>query len=765
MTSSPKNKVLVVGGGGREHALAWALAKSPQVATVFIAPGNAGTDDPARKMRNVAIPATDIPALAAFARAENIALTVVGPEAPLVAGIADVFRRENLPVFAPLAAAARLEGSKAFAKDFMRRHGIPTGDYRVFTDIEAARAHIRAQNGGLVVKADGLAAGKGVLICASPAEAETGLEKIMTARAFGAAGDAVVIEERLTGAEISVLAWCDGKIARPLIPARDHKRALDGDAGLNTGGMGAIAPAPDISPALVDEIRRTVLQPAVDGLVADGVPYVGILYAGLMLTPAGAKVLEFNCRFGDPETQAVLPLLATDIFDIFRACIAGRLADIEIRWRAGACATVVMASPGYPESYPKGLPIAGLEDISGEDVTVFHAGTARAADGSPMTAGGRVLAVSAVADNLPAALEKAYRGVRQIWFKGAHFRTDIGKTGQTYAAAGVDLSAGETATKLMKAAVQSTYTPDVLAGLGAFGGLFSAAALAKMAHPVLVASTDGVGTKTKVAARLNRWDTIGQDLVNHCVNDILVQGARPLFFLDYVAAAKLNPMQIAAIVRGMTESCKKVDCALLGGETAEMPGVYLPGEVDVAGTIVGVVERAAVLDGSAIRAGNAVLALPSSGLHTNGFSLARHVLDGLDWLAPHPALNGETIGAALLAVHRCYLPEISALQIAGIVIHGLAHITGGGVPGNLPRILPAGLGAEIRRGTWAEPAIFGLIQSTGNVSTAEMFDVFNMGLGMLIVLPPPEAVRALNLLPKAVQVGEIVPGGRVEVLV
>lgn len=765
MTLFSKNKVLVVGGGGREHALAWALAKSPQVETVFIAPGNAGTDDPAQKMRNVAIVATDIPALAAFARTENIALTVVGPEIPLVAGIADVFHREKLPVFAPAAAVARLEGSKAFAKDFMHRHGIPTGDYRVFTGIEPARAYVRTQKGGLVVKADGLAAGKGVLICDSPAEAEIALEKIMVARAFGAAGDTVVIEERLTGAEISVLAWCDGKTVVPILPARDHKRALDGDKGLNTGGMGAIAPTPDISSTRVAEIQRTVLQPVVDGLAADGTPYVGILYAGLMLTPAGAKVLEFNCRFGDPETQAVLPLLETDIFDIFRACVTGRLADVNIHWQAGACATVVLASPGYPESYPKGLPITGLENIFSDNVTVFHAGTARMANDSLVTAGGRVLAVSAVGVDVPSALDAAYRAVRKIHFDGAHFRTDIGRTESAYAAAGVDLSAGESATNLMKEAVQSTYTPDVLAGLGAFGGLFSAAALAKMAHPVLVASTDGVGTKIKVAAQLNRWDTIGQDLVNHCVNDILAQGARPLFFLDYVAAAKLKPMQIAAIVRGMTESCKKVNCALIGGETAEMPGVYLPGEVDVAGTIVGVVERAAVLNGSTIRAGDAVLALPSNGLHTNGFSLARRVLDGLDWLAPHPALNGISTGNALLAVHRCYLPQISALQTAGITLHGLAHITGGGVPSNLPRILPAGLGAKIWRGAWTEPPIFGLIQSAGNVSDAEMFDVFNMGLGMLMVLSSADAARTLNLLPEVVQVGEIISGDGIRVVI
>jgi len=334
-----------------------------------------------------------------------------------------------------------------------------------------------------------------------------------------------------------------------------------------------------------------------------------------------------------------------------------------------------------------------------------------------------------------------------------------------YTAAGVDLSAGKSATDLMKAAVQSTYTPHVLAGLGAFGGLFSAEVLKTMTHPVLVASTDGVGTKTNVAARLNRWNTIGQDLVNHCVNDILVQGAQPLFFLDYVASAKLAPAQIATIVQGMAQACRTVDCALLGGETAEMPGVYEPGAVDVVGTIVGVVDRAAVLDGPAIRAGDAVLALPSSGLHPNGFSLARHALAGLDWDAPHPALNGTPIGGALLAVHRCYLAPVTALQSAGIPIHGLAHITGGGVPGNLPRVLPHGLGARIQRGTWTEPPIFGLIQSAGNVTDAEMFDVFNMGLGMLVMVDPTDVARAQAALPDVISVvGEIIPAAGVEVV-
>jgi phosphoribosylformylglycinamidine cyclo-ligase len=334
----------------------------------------------------------------------------------------------------------------------------------------------------------------------------------------------------------------------------------------------------------------------------------------------------------------------------------------------------------------------------------------------------------------------------------------------SYVAAGVDIAAGQKATELMKAAVQATYTPAVLAGLGAFGGLFDAGALQAMAAPVLVASTDGVGTKTKVAARVGRWDTIGQDLVNHCVNDILVQGARPLFFLDYVAASKLDPVRIATIVGGVASACRAVGCALLGGETAELPGVYEAGEIDLVGTIVGVVERGKIIDGSVIEAGDAILTLPSTGLHTNGYSLARSVLAALDWTEPHPALGGVSIGEALLAVHRCYLAEVQALLTAGVEIRGLAHLTGGGVIDNLPRVLPDGLGAVIRRGSWPEPPIFDLIQQAGRVPADEMFHAFNMGLGMLLVLSPAQLEAARQTLgAELLAVGEVVEGAGVQI--
>jgi phosphoribosylformylglycinamidine cyclo-ligase len=326
-----------------------------------------------------------------------------------------------------------------------------------------------------------------------------------------------------------------------------------------------------------------------------------------------------------------------------------------------------------------------------------------------------------------------------------------------YSRAGVDIAAGSRATELMKTAVQSTYGPEVLAGIGAFGGLYDAGALTAMARPVLVASTDGVGTKTRVAAQMGRWDSIGRDLVNHCINDILVQGARPLFFLDYVASSRLQPEQIATIVGGVAAACREAGCALLGGETAEMPGVYEPGEIDLVGTVVGVVEHGRILDGARIQAGDAILALPSTGLHTNGYSLARQLLAGFDWRERQPTLGG-TIGDALLAVHRSYLEPVQRLWDAGVAIHGLAHITGGGVIDNLPRILPPGIGAVIHRGRWPVPPIFALIQAAGSVSEDEMFHVFNMGLGLLIVLPRTTAGQAQQIVPDAYLVGETVAG-------
>ncbi|MCA9946154.1 MAG: phosphoribosylformylglycinamidine cyclo-ligase, partial [Anaerolineales bacterium] len=464
---------------------------------------------------------------------------------------------------------------------------------------------------------------------------------------------------------------------------------------------------------------------------------------------------------------------ASDLVDLMLACVNGRLAPEMVKIHPGACATVVLAAPGYPASYPKGLPITGLDAVP-EDVLVFHAGTA-VQNEQLVTHGGRVLAVTARGDDLDTAVSRAYAGVANIHFENAHFRKDIGRdwrleigdsaqspvsnlqSPSAYAQAGVDLSAGNRATKLMKTAVHSTFGPEVLSGVGSFGGLFDISAAKEMAQPVLVASTDGVGTKTMVAAAMNRWDTIGHDIVNHCLDDILVQGAKPLFFLDYVASSRLNPEQIATVVGGIAAACRAAGVALLGGETAEMPGVYQQGELDLVGTIIGLVDRAQIIDGSRIEVGDMILGLPSSGLHTNGFSLARRALADLDWTAVHPQLN-DSIGNALLTPHRSYLAEVQALQAAGVDIRGLAHITGGGLIDNPPRIFPVGLGARLRRGSWPVPPIFKLIQQHGQISDEEMAHVFNLGLGMLVIVPQGQVDLAVTAVPQAHIVGKMVAG-------
>jgi phosphoribosylamine--glycine ligase len=420
-------RVLIIGRGGREHALAWKLAQSPRVERVWVAPGNGGTALAGGKVANVDLQEGDFAGLIEFAQGNGVTLTVVGPEAPLADGIVDAFQAAGLRCFGPSKAAAQIEASKAFAKDFMARYGIPTARHATFTDFDAALAHLQKVEYPVVLKASGLAAGKGVILPASLAEAGSALRQIMVEREFGAAGDAVVIEERLAGPEASVLAFSDGRTVALMPAAQDHKRVFDDDQGPNTGGMGAYAPAPLMTSKLLDAVRQTVLQPAIDGLAAEGMPYIGVLYAGMMLTADGPRTLEFNCRFGDPETQVILPLLESDLVDVIEACLEGRLAGMDLRWRADAAATVVAASEGYPGSYAKEREISGVAEADAlPGIAVYHAGTRLGADGRLLTDGGRVLAVTGLGDDLPAALARAYVGIERIHFPGMHYRRDIG---------------------------------------------------------------------------------------------------------------------------------------------------------------------------------------------------------------------------------------------------------------------------------------------------------------------------------------------------
>ncbi len=418
-------KILVIGSGGREHALAWKLAQSPQVTEVLVAPGNAGTATEA-KCRNVDIKVTDLDGLLALARSEGVAVTVVGPEVPLVAGVVDEFREAGLRIFGPTAAAAQLEGSKAYAKDFLARHGIPTAYYAVHTDVDAALAYIREKGAPIVVKADGLAAGKGVIVAMSLEEAESAVRDMLSGNAFGDAGARVVIEEFLDGEEASFISMVDGVHALPMATSQDHKRVGDGDTGPNTGGMGAYSPAPVVTPEVHARVMREVVEPTVQGMIADGVPFTGFLYAGLMIDASGApKVIEFNVRFGDPETQPVMLRLQSDLLDLIQAAIDGTLDQVQAQWDPRPSLGVVLAAAPYPEAPITGDVISGLDRVP-DTAKVFHAGTALDAQGNVVSAGGRVLCVAALGDSVRDAQANAYAGVAKVTWANEFHRNDIG---------------------------------------------------------------------------------------------------------------------------------------------------------------------------------------------------------------------------------------------------------------------------------------------------------------------------------------------------
>ncbi len=578
------------------------------------------------------------------------------------------------------------------------------------------------------------------------------IDNLMVSHQFGQAGAEIIIEERLSGPEISLMAFCDGHTAVAMLPAQDHKRLLNGQQGPNTGGMGAYAPVPFCSQKMIQELTDLILKPAVLGLKEMGCPFVGVLYAGLMLTENGPKVLEFNCRFGDPETQVVLPLLDSDLVQIALDCVHGVLSQSSVKWKNQSAVTVVLASENYPGQVVPGIII---NNFSGDDQQslVFHAGTA-INEGHLVTAGGRVLNVTGLGSDLPSAIRFAYQRVSTIYFKGMQYRTDIGHGGietvaakSAYQNAGVNIDAGLKAVQLIKKHVKATYNEHVLSDLGSFGGLFSLTAVQGISNPVLVASTDGVGTKVKLAAQYQQLEGVGGDIVNHCIDDILVQGARPLFFMNYYATAKLKPENLEIILKGMSKACLASQCVILGGETAEMPGVYCENEFDVAGTIVGVVSKDKILPNKNIQAGDVLIGLSSSGPHTNGYSLIRSIFSEKN-LDQEVEEIGGNLSQALLATHRSYFPLVYPILESCDYIKALAHLTGGGFYDNIPRILPDSCGVKINRRAWKIPPLFQYIRKMGNIAEEEMFRVFNMGIGMIIITSSENAVKVQNMIPE-----------------
>jgi phosphoribosylamine--glycine ligase / phosphoribosylformylglycinamidine cyclo-ligase len=765
-------RILVVGSGGREHAFAWKLAKSPLVDQVHVAPGNGGIANAESPIVNVPnITMDDYPGLVAYSRKMGLNLAVIGPEAPLVGGIEGFFRAAGIRCFGPSKAAAIMEGSKAFSKDFMQRHGIPTAAFRNFDDYDSAAQYLDSVKHDVVIKADGLAAGKGVIIPTSKQEAHDALKKIMVAKEFGSAGAQVVIEEFLEGDELSILTFSDGYTIRSLPPAQDHKRVGDGDTGPNTGGMGCYAPTTVASNELIQQIDREIVQPTIDSMRRDGMPFVGILFTGIMLTKNGPKVLEYNVRGGDPETQTLLPLLSddTDLAKVMLACTEHWLDGVEMHIKPEFATTVVACAEGYPGNYAKNRQITLQKTPA--DTIIFHAGTSLADKGKLLSTGGRVIAATATASTLEDAVKKAYEGMATIKFEGMHFRKDIAHRAfrqknelqkddepLTYAAAGVSIEAGNSLVEKIKKDVKSTKRPGADADLGGFGGLFDLAAAGfHEKSPTIVVATDGVGTKLKIAHAMEKHDTVGIDLVAMNVNDLVVQGAEPLVFVDCYTCSILDVAVAADVVGGVAEGCRISKCVLAGGETAEMPGLLNGNEYDVTGTAVGAIDLSTTKllpDKDSMVEGDVLLGLASNGVHSNGFSLIRRILDrkhlALSEVAPWNAK--ETVGNSLLTPTRIYVvPLLNVLKKD--LIKGMAHITGGGLVENVPRMLPDSLTADIDVSTWERPKVFDWLQSAGKVSNEEMGKTFNNGVGMVLVVSHVASGEVKKLLEEQ---GEVV---------
>lgn len=772
-------RILVVGSGGREHALAWRLADSPTVDIVHVAPGNGGTNSD--KILNVPIGVArdNFPDLVAHSKQNGINLVVVGPEAPLVDGIEGFFRSAGIPVFGPSQKAAQMEGSKTFSKDFMNRHGIPTAAYQNFTDYEKAREYVEHVKHNVVIKASGLAAGKGVIIPTSKQEAYDALDSIMVKKEFKDAGDEVVVEEFLEGEELSVLTFCDGYTIRSLPPAQDHKRALDGDQGPNTGGMGAYAPTNLATPELISQIDRDIVQPTIDAMRDEGMPFRGILFTGLMITKNGPKVLEYNVRGGDPETQTLLPLLSddSDLARVMLACAEGWLTGVPLKIKPGAAATVVACAEGYPGTYAKNRQIHLSKP--GADTYIFHAGTIQD-DKGLWSVGGRVIAATATGSNLEEAVAKAYKGIDAIKFEGMQYRKDIAHRAfsaqnkqrrqsdapLTYAAAGVSIDAGNSLVQRIKQHVKRTVRAGADGEIGGFGGAFDMSKLGKAGFPTIITCCDGVGTKLKVAFATNIHNTVGIDLVAMSVNDLIVQGAEPLAFVDTYTCSSLDVDTAEAFVAGVAEGCVQSNCTLVGGETAEMPGLLANTEYDAVGTAVGWIDTGAgqkvLPDLDSMQEGDILLGLASNGLHSNGFSLVRKIIERkhLAWEETAPWDRDNKVSNSILTPTRIYVKPLLEV-VKKDLVKGMSHITGGGLVENVPRMLPKNLTAEIDVASWERPAVFRWLQDAGKVSLEEMSRTFNNGIGMVLVVSDiahGEVTRILEVEGETVyKVGKLIP--------
>ncbi|NXB37054.1 PUR2 protein, partial [Eulacestoma nigropectus] len=745
-------RVLVIGSGGREHALAWKLAQSPQVKHVFVAPGNAGTADNG-KISNSAVLVSNHTIVTQFCKDHNIGLVLVGPEALLAAGIVDDLRAAGVRCFGPSARAAQLASNSSSSKAFLDRHGIPTARWKAFSNPQEACRFITSTDfPARVVRARGPAARKEVTIAASKEEACRAVQEIMQDRMFG---EMVVIEELLQGEELSCSCFTDGVTVASMPPAQPHKRLLDGDQGPTTAGMGAYCPVPQVPEALLEQIRGAILQHVVDSMRQEGAAYVGVLQTGLMLTKEGVKILNFKCQFGDPQCQVILPLLKNDFYEVIQATIDGKLCSSMPAWsenRTAAC--VVMASPGYPGDCAKGMEVTGLLQAKELGLQVFHGGTALK-DGRVVTSGGRVLSVTAVKQDLMEALGEANRGVATIHFQGATFRRDIGHRGlrllrqPLYVSTGPGMGPAQIVSG-------SFYFPQIRsllclysAGGRSEGGGFAAFFDLKASgynDPILVSQTKGLGPKLQVAQVCKRHDTIGQDLVALCVNDLLAQGAEPLFFLSHVACGKLDAEVMETIKEGIAEACRSAGCAFLGGEVTEVAAPCPSGHCDLAGFVVGAVERGQRLLGlQRAEEGDVLLGLGSPGIHGRGFGVVRKILltSSLHCSSPAPGSCGDTtLGDVLLTPGKLFSPALLPVLRSGHV-KGFAP-TAEGLLGGISRVLPEHVSAVLDALSWKIPEIFCWLYKEGNLSAEEMAQTFPCGIGAVLVVQKDLAQHVLQ---------------------
>ncbi|KAI8038035.1 hypothetical protein M5D96_009076 [Drosophila gunungcola] len=701
--------VLVIGSGGREHAICWKLSQSPKIAKIYALPGSHGIQqvDKCLNLDAQTLDPKDFEAIAKWSKENQISLVVVGPEDPLALGLGDVLQNHGIACFGPGKQGAQIEADKKWAKDFMLRHGIPTARYESFTDTEKAKAFIKsAPYPALVVKAAGLAAGKGVVVAANVDEACQAVDEILGQLKYGQAGSTLVVEELIEGEEVSVLAFTDGK------GVRDHKRLGNGDTGPNTGGMGAYCPCPLISQPALELVQNAVLERAVQGLVKERITYQGVLYAGLMLTRDGPRV--------------ILPLLETDLFEVMQACCTGQLDKVPLQWRNGVSAVgVILASAGYPETSTKGCLIAGLPAANSPTQLVFHSGLAVNAKKEALTNGGRVLIAIALDGSLKEAAAKATKLAGSITFSGsgAQYRTDIaqkaikiataGSPGLSYKDSGVDIDAGDALVQRIKPLSRGTQRPGVLGGLGGFGGLFRIKEL-NYQEP----ATQGVGAKIHLALEHELYENVGYDLFALAANDLLELGAEPVAFLDYIACGKLHVPLAAQLVKGMADGCRDARCALVGGETAEMPSLYAPGQHDMAGYCVGIVEQSRILPRFDLyQPGDLLVGLPSSGLHCAGFNEILTQLAALK-LLPHLQKGDE-------------------IKAVSHVTHGLLN--------DVLRLLPEGYETTLDFGAVPVPKIFGWLSGKLKLSAQALLERHNCGIGMVLILPQSRA-KVLGVL-------------------